>query len=597
MQIQDKIRALQNKMQEKKMDYYMIPTADYHASEYVSDFFQVRKFFSGFTGSNGTLLVWKEGAGLWTDGRYFIQAEKELAGSGITLFKMLTEGTPTIKEFLEKEMKEGQVLGFDGRVISAKQGEELERVLQKKNCSMECAYDLAESIWLDRPAMPCEKVFTLPEDIVGKTVTEKLSEVRESIQKEGAEAFFLSKLDDIMWLFNIRGKDVECNPVALSYAFITLEEAFLFLQQEALTDEVETYLKSYNVTVKGYSEIGAFLSQLATGKVILADPSYVCLTHMKSMEKSSRVLRKKNPTEGLKAIKNQTELEQMRRFFLLDSIVVTKFIYWLKSNIGKKEITEVSAAEYLDNLRAQIPGFLELSFPTIAGFGANAAMMHYEATPENHAVLEKKGMLLVDSGGQYLGATTDVTRTIVLGELTEEERRNYTLTAMGMLAMTNAIFLEGCTGRNLDILARGPLWKLGIDYLCGTGHGVGYILNVHEGPHGIRWKYNPAVEEAVLKPGMVVTNEPGVYLEGKHGIRIENVLEVRKSVHNEYGQFLSFQTLTWVPLDPAAMDLRVMSEESRNQYQEYQRQVYEKVSPYLSQEERLWLYKECARIE
>ena len=593
MDVRKRLEALRDAMRSRGIAYYLIPTADFHGSEYVSDYFKVREYFSGFTGSNGTLLVWQEGAGLWTDGRYFIQAQKELEGSGITLYRMMTEGVPTIQDFLCSQMSPGQVLGFDGRVMSAKQGLEMEQALEKCGATIYYDCDLAGELLTNRPALPCEKAFVLPGEIVGLPPEDKLAQVRQKLKEEGADGLFLSKLDDIMWLYNIRGFDVECNPVALSYAYITGEEAVVFLQPEAVPKEVSEHLRAHGVRVKDYGKVIGFLEELPGNQTIWADGSSVCLSHWKKLEERNRVLEKRNPTERLKAVKNPTELAKMEEYFLLDSVAVTKFIYWLKTNMGKQKITEVSAVEYLDRLRSESPGFLELSFPTISGYGANGAMMHYEATEENHATLEPKGFLLVDSGGQYLGATTDVTRTIALGALTEEERKHYTLTATGMLAMSHAVFLQGCTGRNLDILARAPLWRMGIDYLCGTGHGVGYILNVHEGPQGLRWRYNKSVEEAVLEPGMVVTNEPGVYIEGSHGIRIENVLQVEKDVHNEYGQFLHFKTLTWVPLDLDAVDWSLLTDEVREQILDYQKQVYEKLSPYLNEEEQKWLYKEC----
>lgn len=595
--ILERLALLRQCMADRRIDYYMIPTADFHSSEYVNDYFKVREYFCGFTGSNGTLLVWQEGAGLWTDGRYFIQAEKELAGTGVTLFKMLEEGVPTMEEFLKEQMKPGQTLGFDGRVLPMSTGRKYEKLLKEKQITIAYQEDLADNLWKERPAFPAGKVWALTEELAGESVASKLGRVREKLAEAGANAMFLSKLDDIMWLFNIRGSDVECNPVAMSYAYVTEKLAVLFVQKKAVKEAVFTALAQGGVRMEEYEKAAEFVRGIPADAKILLDKRCVSYTFYKLFGESCIIVEKNNPTELLKAVKNPVELAHMEEIYLKDSVAVTKFIYWLKQNIGKTEITEVTAAEYLDGLRRQIPEFLDLSFPTIAGYKENAAMMHYEATAENHAVLKAEGMLLVDSGGQYLGGTTDVTRTIVLGPISEEIKRHYTAVAEGMLQMTAAKWLYGCTGRNLDILARKPLWDIGLDYKCGTGHGVGYLLNVHEGPQSLRWRYVEGAGEAVLTNGMDVTNEPGVYVEGSHGIRIENVLVVRNGEKNEYGQFMHFDTLTWVPLDPEGIEEGLFREDTKKLYRAYQSMVYEKISPYLTAEEADWLRLETGANE
>ncbi len=590
--IQGRLAALRSQMKENGIDYYMIPTADYHNSEYVNDFFKVREYFCGFTGSSGTLLVWQEGAGLWTDGRYFIQAEHELEGTGVTLFRMRDEGVPTITEFLEKNMQDGQTLGFDGRVISVQAGKEYEKKLEDKHIKVVYEKDLSEKIWTDRPAFPAGKVTVLDEAIAGKSFQDKKKEVMEKVEKEGADSFLLTKLDDLMWLFNIRGCDVECNPVAISYGYFTKESAVLFIQKSALDDSVTAYLEEKGIQVEEYSSIVDYLKGLPVEGKIMVDDRYCSYCLYKTLSEKQTLVEKRNPTELLKAIKNPVELANMEKYYLKDSLALTKFIYWLKKNIGKMEITEITAADRLEAFRREIPECLGLSFPTIGGYKANAAMMHYEATPENHAVLAPEGLFLVDSGGQYLGATTDVTRTIVLGPISDEIRKHYTVVAAGMLQMTNARWLYGCTGRNLDILARQPVWNIGQDYKCGTGHGVGYILNVHEGPQGLSWQYAEGRPEAVIEAGMDVTNEPGIYIEGSHGIRIENVMVAENDIKNEYGQFMHFKTITWVPLDMEAIDENYMTETQRAYLYAYQKEVFEKLSPYLDEEEREWLRAE-----
>lgn len=587
--IQERLAGLRNRMKEADVDFYMVPTADFHNSEYVNDYFKVREFLCGFTGSNGTLVVEQDKAGLWTDGRYFIQAQKELQGTGVTLFRMLDEGVPTIEEYLVQNMKEGQTLGFDGRVVDARRGIRLEEKLADKKIRFSYGEDLADKVWQNRPALPCGEVKALPEEIVGKNVTEKLDEVRACIAEKGANRFFVSKLDDIMWLFNIRGCDVECNPVALSYAYVEEQEAVLFLQKEAVGEETEAYLKGYGVRVEDYKDTFTFLKNIPDGTKMELDLANSSYSIYKALAGRAEIIHADNPTEKLKAVKNETELSYMREVYKKDSAAVCKFIYWLKKNIGKETITEVSAADYLDNLRRETEGFLDLSFPTISGYAENAAMMHYEATKECHKVLEPKGMLLVDSGGQYMGGTTDVTRTIVLGEVTEEMKKHFTAVASGMLQLSDAKFLYGCTGRNLDILARQPLWDLNIDYKCGTGHGVGYILNVHEGPQNIRWRFTDGMQEAVIEAGMDVTNEPGVYIEGSHGIRTENVMVAVNGEKNGDGQFMHFETLTFVPIDREAIDARYMSAENIKRLNAYHEKVRETIVPYLNEEEAAWL--------
>ncbi len=595
--IQNRLKKLREVMKGQNIDYYMIPTADFHNSEYVNDYFKVRQYFCNFTGSNGTLLVWQEGAGLWTDGRYFIQAEQELEGTTVKLFRMLDEGVPSIEEFLKDNMQTGQTLGFDGRVIAVMDGKKYEENLKEKQIRFAYDKDLADTIWQDRPTFPTGKVTVLDEKIAGKSVEEKLRETRECFGKEGADGMLLTKLDDLMWLYNIRGCDVECNPVAMSYSYITKDTAVLFIQKQTLDAEVQEYLAAHEVQVEEYSSVVEYLKKLPANQQILVDNRYCSYMLYKTLDENQRLVEKKNPTEALKAIKNPVELANMEKIYLKDSVAVTKFIYWLKNNIGKMEITEITATDYLEQQRRAIPEFLDLSFPTISGYKANAAMMHYEATPDNCAALAPEGMLLVDSGGQYLGGTTDVTRTIVLGPISDEIKKHYTLVAAGMLQMTNTRWIHGCTGRNLDIMARQPLWDIGIDYKCGTGHGVGYILNVHEGPQNLRWRFTDGMIEAVIEEGMDITNEPGVYMEGSHGIRIENVMIAKNDIKNEYGQFMHFETLTWVPIDMEAIDEQYLTERQKEYLYTYQRQVYEKVSPYLSEEEREWLRKEtCVEL-
>jgi len=595
MEVKERIKMLQEKMKEERIDYYLIPTADYHNSEYVSDFFKVREYFSGFTGSNGSLLVSQTEAGLWTDGRYFIQAEKELGGSGIALFRMQEEGVPTIPEYLAQHMREKEALGFDGRVVAASYGKKLEKALQDKKIVFRYEKDIAGSLWKDRPEMPCSPVSVLPEEICGLSAAQKLAQVREKMKESNCTAHLLAKLDDLMWLLNIRGKDVAYNPVALSYGFFTMTEAWLFIQEQAVSDELRAYAAKYGITIKDYAEITAFL-KMVTEEKVLFDEDNVSYALYRILREQTECVSGADPTEKLKAVKNPVELSHMEEVYLKDSVALTKFIYWLKKNVGKIPMNEYSAAMYLDDLRRKVDGFLDLSFPTISGYKENAAMMHYEATETENKELKAEGMLLVDSGGQYMGGTTDVTRTIVLGEIGEEVKKHFTAVAVGMLRLTAARFLYGCTGRNLDILAREAVWNLNIDYKCGTGHGIGYILNVHEGPQNIRWRYTDTMKEAVIEAGMVISNEPGVYKEGSHGIRTENVIVARNGEKNGDGQFMYFDTLTYVPIDLCGIEPSYMQEADIQRLNAYHRAVYEKVGPYLNEEERNWLEKATAPI-
>lgn len=586
-----RLAALRRLMSEKNVDYYMIPTADFHNSEYVHDYFKCREFMSGFTGSNGTMVIGPKEACLWTDGRYFIQAERELSGSGIVLMRMNEPGVPKISEYLKDNMKAGETIGFDGRCVSASQLISFKETLKDVQYKMD--EDFVAGLWNDRPMMPATPLFLVSDDIAGVPIEGKLEQVRAKLKD--CDSLFLSKLDDIMWLYNIRANDVECNPVALSYSFISKEEAVLFLQNKADKSAVLPALEKAGVKVLPYEEVFDYLANLSKQKVLL-DKSNVSAMVADVLGKNCEIVYGINPTNLLKAIKNPVETTHMRKYYLLDSVALTKFIYWVKHYPDKKNLNELTAGAKLDALRAEIPGFIELSFPTISAYQANAAMMHYSATEDSYANLDEEGFYLVDSGGQYMGATTDVTRTISLGALSDAQRKHYTLTALGMLDLAEAQWLYGCTGRNLDILARHRLWKEGIDYKCGTGHGIGFILNVHEGPQNIRWKYTEDMKEAVLEPGMTISDEPGVYLEGQYGIRIENILLAQNSVQNGDGQFMNFENLTFVPLDRAALDATYMNSEDLARVNRYQKSVYEAISPYLNEAEREWLEAECSEI-
>ena len=588
-----RIENLRNIMKEKGVDFYLIPTSDFHNSEYVHPYFKTREFMSGFSGSNGSLLISRKDARLWTDGRYFIQAANELEGSDIILMKMGEANVPTLGQYLAKSVLSNDVLAFDGRCVSQAVLAGLQKLFTV-NVFIKMEEDLVDFLWEDRPKMPAEPLFYMEDSIAGESINAKLDKVRAKINDY--DGLFLSKLDDIMWLFNIRGNDIDCNPVALSYAFIAKDYATLFLQDEADKSKVLDGLDKAKVIVKNYSEVFSYLEEMTKNQKIYCAKEATSARVIEILEKDNNVVYGDNPTELLKAMKNEVEIASTKDFYLKDSAKLTEFIYWVKQNVGKIEINEYSAAMKLDSMRAEIDGFLGLSFPTISGYKENAAMMHYCATETNNKKVKAEGFLLVDSGAQYMGATTDVTRTISLGNLTSDEKTHYTLTALSMLELMHANWLYGCTGRNLDILARMRLWKIGIDYKCGTGHGIGYTLNVHEGPQNIRWKYADGMKEAIIEAGMIISNEPGVYLEGSHGIRIENIHVTKNIQLVGSDQFMAFDNLTSVPLDRDALEVSLMNEDDLDRVNQYQKVVFDKVSPYLSEDAKKWLEMECAPL-
>lgn len=590
--IKQRIDELRNRMKQNKIDIYLVPTADFHQSEYVGEHFSARKFMSGFTGSAGSLVVTLEEAGLWTDGRYFIQAEQQLKDSGITLYKMGVEGVPTLEEFILAHLEEGGVLGFDGRVIDANLGQQLERKLQMKNATISCELDLVDQVWENRPELSKEPIFLLDVKYAGKSAATKLTELRETMKELGATSFVLTSLDDIAWLFNIRGNDIPCVPVVLSYALITLEKAILYINESTVSDEIRSVLEAEGIQLKDYEAIYNDVMTLDANEVVLLDENKVNYKILSLLPQVVRKINQLNPTTYAKAKKNEVEIENLRNAHLKDAVAVTKFMYWLKNQYDKTTITELSASDYLESLRKEQEGYIEPSFHTISAYGANAAMMHYSATEDSNVKVEAGNFFLVDSGGHYYEGSTDITRTFAMGEVSDELKKHFTLVTKSNLNLAAAKFLYGCTGMNLDILARGPLWDLGIDYRCGTGHGIGYLLNVHEAPNGFRWKKVPERNDScVLEPGMVTTDEPGVYMEGSHGIRIENELVCQVDETNEYGTFLSFENITYVPIDLDAIDKAYLQPRDVELLNQYHKMVFEKVSPYMNAEELEWLKK------
>ena len=588
--IKQRIENIRDLMKEKNIYAYIVPSSDYHQSEYVGDYFKSREFMSGFTGSSGTLIISMDEAGLWTDGRYFIQAENELKDSGIKLFKMGEEGVPTIEEYLLEKLPKNSTLGFDGRVMSVKEGQSLANKLAFKGINIEYKYDLVNDIWEDRCSLPTEKAFLLGTEYSGESFSDKLSRIRAVMKEKKATTHILASLDDIAWLFNIRGRDVKSNPVVLSYAVITIDSVYLFIDKNKIGKDIRAELSKENVQIKGYEEVYEFIKNIDENEVVLIDTSKVNYAIYNNIPSNVQKIEERNPSILFKSIKNEIELKNIRNSHIKDGVAFTKFMYWLKNNIGKIEITEISATQKLEEFRREQDKFIEPSFSTIAAYKDHAAMMHYSATEESNYKLEPRDLFLVDSGGQYFDGTTDITRTIALGPIPENVRKDFTNVVRGMIRLSKAKFLYGCRGYNLDILARGPLWEEGIDYKCGTGHGIGFVLNVHEGPNGFRWKVREDIDDScILEEGMVTTNEPGVYVENSHGIRIENEIVVRKAEKNEYGQFMDFEVITFAPIDLDAIDESIILKDEKVYLNNYHKQVYDKISPYLNEEEKQWL--------
>ncbi|MCI8401478.1 MAG: aminopeptidase P family protein [Lachnospiraceae bacterium] len=607
--IAERINALREEMRKAGIDACLVPTNDFHGSEYVGDYFKCRRYLSGFTGSAGTLVVTADMAGLWTDGRYFLQAEEQLEGTGIDLYRMGQDGVPKVREFLADKLKEGQCLGFDGRTVAKAEAEELKKILEEKKVRIDFDHDLPGQVWTDRPSLSCEPVTLLDEIYTGKSRKAKLADVREKMEGKKADCFVLTSLDDIAWLLNIRGGDVECNPVVLSYVAVLREKVLLFANEKAFGEEVKAALAADGVRLLPYNSIYQWIRRIPVGRSVWLDGSRVNYAIVASIPKQVTVIDETNPTQLMKAVKNPVEVANIRKVHVKDGVAVTRFMYWLKQRVraakeaGVRQITdesglaltEIGVAKRLEAFRAEQENYRGPSFETIAGFGPHGAVIHYSATPETDCGLCTDELLLVDSGGQYPEGTTDITRTFVLGEADEERRKYFTMVLRGNLNLAAARFLHGCCGLNLDYLCREPLWEAGLDYNHGTGHGVGCYLNVHEGPNGFRWKIVPERRDsAVFEAGMVTSDEPGFYLEGRFGIRHENLIVCCEGEKNEYGQFMYFDTLTMAPFDLDGIDASLMSERERRLLNEYHGKVYETIAPYLPEEERQWL-KEATR--
>lgn len=581
-----RIELLRGKMREYGISAYIVPTSDFHGSEYVGEHFQVRRWLSGFTGSAGTLLITENEANLWTDGRYFLQAEEELRGSGIVLRRMCEPGVPTMEAYLQQALPEHGVVGMDGRTMDAAAAENLLRGLTQKQARIQTDRDLAGEIWQDRPPLPCAPIFLLPERYAGKSAAEKLAALRMEMANKRANVHVLTSLSDIAWLFNFRGADIEYNPVALCYAVVEQERAFLFIDPAKLNDETRAYFADLQVTTLPYHEIYAHCKAYTAADTVLLSKKAVNETLYRALAQAA-IVDEANPTTGMKMLKNDTEQRNLRLAHQKDAVAMIRFLYRLKNGLLGSDLTETAAATALDALRMEQEGCFGSSFATIAGFNAHGAVIHYRAEQAYEYAIAGDGLLLVDSGGQYWEGTTDVTRTIAIGEPTSAQKRDFTLVLKGMLRLMQVKFPKGVTGRHLDSLAREPLWACMQDYRHGTGHGIGSFLCVHEDPVRINWQTAPFI---ALEPGMVLSDEPGLYVEGAYGIRHENQLLCVLAGESAYGQFYGFEALTLIPFDREAIDTALLNTEEIAQLNAYHARVYEQIAPLLTDDERQWLF-------
>lgn len=590
MTVPERLSALRKCMQEKHIDIYIVPTADFHQSEYVGEHFKARAYITGFTGSAGTAVITLHDAKLWTDGRYFLQAAKQLEGTGVTLMKMFEPGVPTIEEYLEAELKSGQTLSFDGRVVSVGEGDEYASIAKKNGAKVDYQEDLIDAIWTDRPSLSEEPVWFLEEKYSGESTESKLSRIRKEMEDAGCDTHIVSTLDDICWTLNIRGNDIDFFPLVLSYAIIRKDSFDLYIDERKLDDKLKSILEKVGVTLHPYNAIYEDVKKLPENATVLIDKSKLNYAIFNNIPNAVSIVNKRNPEILMKALKNPVEVENIKKAEIKDSVAHVRFMKWLKENLGKIRITEMSASEKLDEFRAEMGNFIRDSFEPISSYGPHSAIVHYSSSPETDVELKAGSLYLSDTGAGFYEGSTDITRTYALGEVPKKMKDDFTIVAISNLQLASAKFLQGSSGLTLDILARKPFWDRGLNYNHGTGHGVGYLLNIHEGPAGFRYKFR-AGETEEIQEGMVITDEPGLYIEGSHGIRLENELLARKGVQNEYGQFLYFETITLIPFDLDAISLDMLNEENRKLLNDYHKRVYEEIAPHLNEEEKAFLKK------
>ncbi len=584
MDIKKRVAKIREEMKLKGLDGYFIPSTDPHDSEYVAERWSFRSYISGFTGSAGTVVVLADKAGLWTDGRYFLQAEEELKGSGIDLFKMGEAGVPSINDWVYENLEEGSKFGLDGYVVSYGIVKGMVSKFLTKKIEVVAEYDLAETVWSDRPTVPMDKVFELDVKFSGESRESKIDRIRESIKGKG-DYNFISTLDDIAWILNLRGSDISYNPCFISYLLIGMEKVTLFVNPEKIPEDVKSSLKKSGVDIESYNTTGEVVKSLVKKSKVVIDFNRINYSIYRALETVSDIVNLPNPSTLMKAKKNSVEVEGMRVAHIKDGAAVVKFLHWIYKNVGSGEISELSASDKLTAFRASMENYVQDSFPAISGFKGNGAIIHYRVDEKSDRKISGDGLYLIDSGGQYFEGTTDITRVAAIGKPTNEEIRDYTLVLKGMVELSKVKFPEGTKGYQLDILARKPLWDYFLNYGHGTGHGVGHFLNVHEGPQNI----SPFPKAVSLEKGMIVSNEPGRYLANSHGIRIENLIVVKEEKTNEGIKFFSFETLTKVPIERDLVDTSLLSKDQIDWIDSYHKSVFDLVSPYLNEEEKIWL--------
>ncbi len=597
MTTNEKIAALRDLMNERGIDMYLIPTDDFHSSEYVGEHFKARSFMTGFTGSAGTAIITQKEAHLWTDGRYFVQAARQVADSEVILERMGEPGVPEVDEFIENNFLEGGCLGFDGRCVSAKKAVKYSAIAKEKGGELFTTEDLVDIIWKDRPALPKATTWVLKDEFSGETTASKIARIREEMKKAKADAHLVSCLYDIAYILNLRGNDIDNVPVFLSFLLITDDSVILFTDTTNWPEEAMSYLNDNGIKLYPYDMVYHYLqsADMADRRVLL-DESIINYNLVQSLKGAAKIIDGKNPSELMRSIKNETEIKNTKWAHIKDGVACTKAIKYVKENIGKEPMTEITVSDYYEARRREQENFVDLSFGTISAYGPNAAMMHYSAKPGSEATLKPEGFLLVDSGAHFLEGTTDITRTIALGPLTDQMKEYYTVVLRCHLRLMAANFPKGATGYNLDVLSRGPVWDMGLDYRCGTGHGVGHILNVHEGPNSFRWRLLEGQKAAELVPGMITTDEPGLYIEDGFGIRIENELLCVPGQTTEYGEFRHFESLTVCPIDLDPVIPEMLTAAEKKTLNDYHKMVRDTLRPYLSDEENEWLAKETREI-
>lgn len=593
MKVSERVEKLRQLMEEKGMDAYIVPTADYHQSEYVGEHFKVRAFMTGFTGSAGTAVFTKDEAGMWTDGRYFIQASQQMEGTGVMLRKMGEPGVPSVEEYLKETLGENCVIGFDGRTVGVDEGQVYADIAAEKKGSVIYDYDLVDEIWEERPPLSEKPAFLLDVKYAGETVASKLERVRAAMKEAGANTHIITSLDDTGWLLNVRGDDVEYFPLLLSYTVVKMDSVELYVDERKLNDEIKAEFEKNHVCIHAYNDVYEAVKKLGADDVVMIDPRRMNYALYNNIPDSVQTVKQENPTILMKAVKNDVEVENIKKAHIKDGVAHTKFMYWLKKNVGKIEMTELSASDKLEEFRAEQDNFLWPSFEPICAYKEHGAIVHYTSTPETNVELKEGALFLTDTGGHYYEGSTDITRTVALGEVSQIEKDHFTAVAVSMLNLADVKFLYGCSGMNLDYVAREPFWRQNLNFNHGTGHGVGYLGNIHEPPTGFRWQFRPN-EIHPFEANMIITDEPGIYIEGSHGIRTENELLVCNGEKNEYGQFMYFEPITFVPIDLDAINPDLMSVKEKQLLNDYHKKVYELIAPHLTEEEQEWL-KEYTR--